>query len=120
MRKIPLCPLLLVTTAARVQDTLPLVSEVEWKPFKAHVGALLKALNEVKEPLASGKEIQAPLDNPGKDTDAACEKIQNLLAAHCLIAVAINPESCVKAARGPAHADLARGKPRLVLGARPK
>jgi hypothetical protein len=116
MRKLLItCAIVFVVATARAQDSLPTVSEVEWKPFKAHVADLLKAMNEVKEPLNNARDIQALLDNPGKDTDAACAQVQKLLDLHCLIAVAINPESRVKAARGPASSDLAKDKARIVL-----
>jgi hypothetical protein len=43
------------------------------------------------------------------------EKIQTLLDARCLCAVSINPESRVKAARGPLDAALVHERPTFVL-----
>jgi hypothetical protein len=43
------------------------------------------------------------------------ERVQKLLDPHCLIGVNINPESRVKAARGPRSADLIKGQETLVL-----
>jgi hypothetical protein len=43
------------------------------------------------------------------------EKVQKLLDPYCLVGVSINPESRVKAARGPWEAALVRGRERFVL-----
>lgn len=49
---------------------------------------------------------------PGQQAtpEASAEAVQKLLDPHCLVAVTINPESRVKAARGPAPATLPRGR----------
>jgi len=43
------------------------------------------------------------------------EKVQNILDPYCLVGVSINPESRVKAARGPLKAELVRGEERIVI-----
>jgi hypothetical protein len=75
-----------------------------------------KALDGLKAPLPAatadalrglGKDA-----HPGEETATA---VQKLLDPHCLVGVTINPESRVKAARGPAEAVLLRGQPSYLL-----
>src|SRR5262249_37712502 len=63
-------------------------------------------------PADPDRALRALLD--GRDQDAA-EQAQRLLDAHCLIGVSVNPESRVKAARGPAEARLRPGRGTGVL-----
>jgi hypothetical protein len=60
------------------------------------------------------KELKALLQNGDKDRSAP-EKIQKILDSRCLIGVSINPESRVKAARGPALAELRHNRPVMFL-----
>src|SRR5262249_20684637 len=60
------------------------------------------------------KQLAALLAEDAKDGDAALIRLQDLLDPLCLTAVHINPESRVKAARGPAAAGLTRGRPALA------
>src|SRR5215475_4604298 len=71
---------------------------VEGQPLAANVNRLLQALELVGAPLPKDKTdaLQAAI----KDQDA--KKLQQLLDPHVLVLVSINPESRVKAARGPA------------------
>lgn len=110
-----MCLALLAAPALRADDGLPPVSDVRWDQLKEHVGALLRGLDAAKAPLKEGADVKAVLDDPGKDLDAACVKVQRLLDAHCLAAIHINPESRVKATRGPAPAELVNDKARVVL-----
>jgi hypothetical protein len=68
---------------------------------------LLQTLDSLGAPLpeASTKGLKAVLAAGANDSQAV-EKIQQLLDPHCLINININPESRVKAARGPAKAEL--------------
>ena len=52
--------------------------------------------------------------NPA-DVEKRLKAIQLLLEPHCLLLVHINPESRVKAARGPLEASLVRGRAAFVL-----
>jgi hypothetical protein len=61
------------------------------------------------------KKLGILLEEDAKDGDRALERLQELLDPLCLVAVSINPESRVKAARGPAVAELVRDRPAVVL-----
>ncbi len=86
---------------------LPLVENVSMQPFAAHVKRLLEALDYIGEPMLSAAERKSVQDACASDDPAAFKTIQQVLDAHCLLGVNINPESRVKVARGPA-------RPRLV------
>jgi hypothetical protein len=80
------------------------VVEVEGQPLAANVQRLLQALDYLGFPLATET---APLQRAIKDRDAS--RIQKLLDPHVLVQVTLNPESRVKAARGPAAVALQQG-----------
>src|SRR5262245_30661707 len=82
-------------------DEVPAV-EVEGQPLAANVKRLLNALEFLGAPLpeATHKALQPALT----ERDAA--RVQQLLGPQVLLVVSINPESRVKAARGPARATL--------------
>ena len=100
-----------VTSRSRVGD-LQLVSDVasarmDWDTFGAqalvlHINRLRTALEYLGSPLPG--ETTALLDSAVRITDgaAAVGLIRQALEPHCLMVVNINPESRVKAARGPA------------------
>ncbi|MBY0526872.1 MAG: hypothetical protein K2R98_25995 [Gemmataceae bacterium] len=108
--------LLTCISITQAQPTLPLVDEVEFAPLREQCLRVLKALEARKAPLPAEveKELRDLLRDGGKDKEAA-EKIQRLLDARCLCGVTINPESRVKATRGPLTAELIRDRPTLVL-----
>lgn len=89
--------LLLVPSLGTAQK-VPEPVAVEGQPLAANVNRLLQALELVGAPLPKDKTeaLQAAI----KDQDA--KKLQQLLDPHVLVVVSINPESRVKAARGPA------------------
>src|SRR3989442_6872501 len=72
--------------------------DVEGQPLAANVTRLLQALDFLGCPLP--KEQTAALEVAAKNREA--KKLQELLDPHVLVQVTINPESRVKAARGPA------------------
>src|SRR5262245_8646555 len=111
-----LLAVILLACPVFAQSPLPLVDEVPFPALRADCQALVKALDERKAPLPPdvAKELKILLTDGAKQPDAA-EKIQKLLDARCLCAVSINPESRVKAARGPASAELTRARPAIVL-----
>jgi len=74
------------------------VVDVEGQPLAANVTRLLQALDLLGAPLPE-KETAA-LQEAAKAKDA--KKLQQLLDPHVLVQVTLNPESRVKAARGPA------------------
>jgi hypothetical protein len=102
---------------AAAETTLPIVEEVEWGPLRDHCRSLLKALEEAKAPLPaeSGRAVQALLDRKPDDAEAAARAVQKLLDPHCLLIVSINPESRVKAMRGPADRELRQNHEMLAL-----
>jgi hypothetical protein len=77
--------------------------EVEGQPLAANVERLQSALEFLGAPLPAG--TQAALRDAGKDA----KKIQEALDRHALVVIGINPESRVKAARGPGEARLQQG-----------
>jgi hypothetical protein len=104
-------------SGATAQTPLPAVDVSDAKAFQAHCRNLLQALDSLKVPLpeAIDKELRAYLQNDRQHADAVVEKMQKLLDARCLVGVSINPESRVKAARGPLRAELTLGRETLVL-----
>ena len=94
----------------RAQTSLPLVEDVESGPLKKHINRL----QEVIQQSLSATDRDA-LRNFGSGKDDISESVQKLLDPYCLIGANINPESRVKAARGPRTADLIQGKDTLVL-----
>jgi hypothetical protein len=121
MLTVAFCWLAGAASLASAQTTLPLVEGVELGPFREHLEQLGPAIIRVLEPddfraltqlmLETGRLIRA------KDPKAAefIEKAQKILDPYCLVGVSINPESRVKAARGPREAELVRGRERFVL-----
>ena len=95
---------------AQAQVVLPLVEDVESGPLKNQI----KRLQEVIQNSLSAADRNAlhKLLSAGDDIG---ESVQKLLDPYCLIGVTINPESRVKAARGPRAADLVQGTETLVL-----
>jgi hypothetical protein len=103
--------------AAAGQEPAPVVEGVAPAPFRAHCARLLTAIKKLDVPLPpdTAKDLERLLAAESKEPAAFVRAAQNLLDAHCLIRVSINPESRVKAARGPAAADLVRDRPCFVL-----
>ena len=104
-RLVPRLIVLAVLAAAvptRAADLPPVITDVEGQPLAANAGRLAKALEFLGTPLpadAAGR-LQAAIDR----ADAAA--VQRVLDPRVLAVVTINPESRVKAARGPADAVL--------------
>jgi hypothetical protein len=95
----------LVTSGAHVATmgalALPRVM-VEGQPLGANVERVIEALDYLGAPLTAG--LRADLVRASRARDAAT--LQDLLDAHTLLAVHINPEARVKVTRGPAPAVL--------------
>src|SRR5262245_22789696 len=98
-----LLPALAGDLRAQGQKNEPI--EVEGQPLASNASRLAQALDFLGAPLAQ-KEAEA-LAAAIKLQDAA--KIQEALDPHALVLVTINPESRVKAKRGPAQAQLQQG-----------
>jgi branched-subunit amino acid aminotransferase/4-amino-4-deoxychorismate lyase len=112
----PLVVLALVF-ASGAQAELPSVDKVDRARLRAHCERLLEALAELKSPLPSETEhaLKALLQDHEKDAADFSAEVQKLLDPHCLIAVTINPESRVKALRGPAAAELQQDRETVLL-----
>jgi hypothetical protein len=102
---------------ANAQTSLPIVEDVEWRPLRDHCREMLQALDKFPAPLPAEtvRSMRALLDRKLDDAETAARDMQKLLDPHCLLAVSINPESRVKAARGPAAAELRRDQETTVL-----
>ena len=83
-------------------DPPPIIGDVEGQPLAANADRLLKALEFLGTPLPANttKELQAAIN--ARDP----RKVQAVLDKQVMFVVSINPESRVKAARGPADATL--------------
>jgi hypothetical protein len=99
--------------AAPAQSSLPLVTEVEPGPLREQCRRLVQVLHGTL-PDATERKLTEAVGSDKAPEDLP-EIVQKLLDPHCLIAVSINPESRVKAARGPHSAELVRGRETLVL-----
>ncbi|MBY0523667.1 MAG: CehA/McbA family metallohydrolase [Gemmataceae bacterium] len=89
--------------AAQNQKLEPV--DVEGQPLAANVTRLVQAYDFLGTPLSA--EQTKALQEAAKDRNA--KKLQELLDPHVLVVVTINPESRVKAARGPATVALQQG-----------
>ena len=117
MGLIVLLSLAAVAGPLRAQAPLPLVEDADCKALRAHVRTLLTALEKQKAELPAEvtAELRPLLEKEPDDPEAAAKAIQKVLDARCLIGVSINPESRVKAARGPAAAELRQDEAKYVL-----
>lgn len=108
--------LLLIAAHALAQSPLPTVDEVDFVALQRQC-ANLAAVAEQARGLLSEKQVEElrRLAREDAKTAGGAEKVQKLLDPLCLVGVSINPESRVKAARGPASAELRRGEETFVL-----
>ncbi|MCS6850105.1 MAG: hypothetical protein NZ700_02920 [Gemmataceae bacterium] len=97
------------------QPALPLADEVDEAALREQCRRLHEALANLGDPFPgeTGRQLQALLQCPA-DPQATI-KFQRLLDSHCLVGVHINPESRVKALRGPRPAELVHNRPVFVL-----
>jgi hypothetical protein len=100
-----LCVLML-GTAVRAADPLPVVNKVGAQPLAAQVKQLMEALDYLGNPLPQAS--RAAVDAALKENDPAkqVQAIQEALDPFCLMGVHINPESRVKVAIGNAPPEL--------------
>src|SRR5437588_8618361 len=103
---------LVLLSPVRGQSSLPKIEGTDWTPVRDQCRRLLRALRAMDGALSPGveKKLGLLLDEEAKDGDRALERLQELLDPLCLAAVSINPESRVKATRGPAPAERVRGR----------
>ena len=96
-------------TPGRAGD-LPVVAGVEFQPLSAQVRRVAEALELLGEPLPDAARARLDAATRAGDPAAGVGAIQEALDPLCLIEVVINPESRVKAARGPAEAAARAGR----------
>jgi hypothetical protein len=106
--------LLLLSGPALGQPAIPRVDEADWPAVAARCRALHQALRALEGALPpdADRRLAAVLKDGGKD---ALDQLQDVLDPLCLVVVMVNPESRVKAQRGPASAELTQARPRIVL-----
>jgi hypothetical protein len=109
--------LLGLVTAAGAQTTLPAPDHVNRGHLRRQCEDLLAALDRLKAPLPPETErgLRAVLNAEGGSDEEFAAAVQKLLDPLCLVAVSINPESRVKAMRGPAPAELRQGPAKVML-----
>jgi hypothetical protein len=110
---LPLCLCVLLGGDLAAADALPLVDEVEWAPFQRHGLSLVQGLPRCKGAVPA--EVLAQLHRLLQGEKSASAEVQKLLDPFCLIGVHINPESRVKAQRGPRAVRLVVDEPTYVL-----
>ena len=105
------------TLRVPAQEPVTTVADLEWNWFQAHCRGLLTALANQKCPMPLGttSAVERLLQAPPQDPDRRAIAIQELLDPYCLVVVTINPESRVKAVRGPAPAELKLGRETICL-----
>lgn len=96
------------------QAPLPVVENVEPALLHEHSRALQQVLDG-SSLLSKDEKMELSGLLQASVSPESAAGIQKLLDRHCLVGVNINPESRVKAARGPAAADLSLDREALVL-----
>src|SRR5260370_4835722 len=94
---------------------LPIVKGLEWQPFAAQVQRLIEAADFFGSPFSPDE--QRAIATAMKETDSALASaaVQEVLDAHCLFGVNINPEMRVKVVQGAARPELVEQGWRLFL-----
>jgi hypothetical protein len=85
---------------------LPIIDDVEKQPLAAQSRRVLDAIDFLGSPLSPAERARLEAAAAGTDDAVAAKEIQSVLDPHCLFVVNVNPEMRVKAARGPAPAEL--------------
>lgn len=102
------------TPIVSAQSPLPKVDDVQAGPLRRQCERLREVFRgTMKENDYRALGRLARMNDP--ITADFGDVVQKTLDPHCLIGVTINPESRVKAARGPRKAELVRGQEMLVL-----
>src|SRR6266852_2420777 len=107
--------ILLGASSPLLAAPLPIVKGFEWQPFAAQVQRLIEAADFFGSPFSPDE--QRAFATAMKETDgaAASAAVQEVLDAHCLFGVNINPEMRVKVAQGTARPELVEQGWRLFL-----
>jgi hypothetical protein len=95
--------------------SIPIEKNVDWQPFAAQVRRLKEALDYLGSPLEVKEKETIDVIMRDPPSEASSEKLQEILDAHCLFGVTINPEMRVKVAVGAAKPELVEQGWRLFL-----
>lgn len=111
------CMLFLLTESLPAQSDLPLVDDVDGQVLRLHVQKVMRGLDKQNAPLPEETlaRLRPLVDKEPSDPGATATALQKVLDAHCLLGVSINPESRVKAVRGPAIVALKDQETTFVL-----
>jgi hypothetical protein len=99
---------------AAAQTPLPIVEDVPDTELRQQIKLLREVMNDSLTETDRATLERAANEKPENAANFS-ENVQKLLDPYCLIGVTINPESRVKAARGPRGSELVRGQETLVL-----
>jgi hypothetical protein len=99
---------------AWAQSPLPLVPDVDAKALRRQCERLLPLIISQLSP-DDGTALTRLARTKDRIPDDFAEQVQKVLDRHCLIGVNINPESRVKAARGPRVCELEKDAETFVL-----
>ena len=107
--------ILLGASSPLLAAPLPIVKGFEWQPFAAQVQRLIEAADFFGSPFSPDE--QRAFATAMKETDSALASaaVQEVLDAHCLFGVNINPEMRVKVVQGTARPELVEQGWRLFL-----
>ena len=94
---------------------LPIVKGFEWQPFAAQVQRLTEAADFFGSPFSPDEQRAFAAAMKETDSALASARVQEVLDAHCLFGVNINPEMRVKVVQGTARPELVEQGWRLFL-----
>jgi hypothetical protein len=94
---------------------LPPVHQVEVQPLVAQVARLQEALDYLGAPLPVAERTRLAEASKLSDAAQASAQIQQVLDAHCLFGITINPAMRLNVYRGPASAELVEQGWRVFL-----
>jgi hypothetical protein len=106
---LPLGPLRLLAAP------LSIVKGFEWQPFAAQVQRLIEAADFFGSPFSPDEQRAIATAMKEPDSALASATVQEVLDAHCLFGVNINPEMRVKVVQGTARPELVEQGWRLFL-----
>src|SRR2546423_15649306 len=98
--------LLFQASAATSENELPFVDAGNWPYVQKHVGSIIDGMAKLGAPLADADGMRVRMLLDGKGTADELRELQQILDRRALVGVNVNPESRVKAQRGPAAARL--------------
>src|SRR5713226_7711127 len=107
--------ILLGTSPPLPAAPLPIVKGFEWQPFAAQVQRLIEAADFFGSPFSPDEQRAFATAMKEPDSALASAAVQEVLDAHCLFGVNINPEMRVKVAQGTARPELVEQGWRLFL-----